>query len=373
MKRTTALLFTAVFVLSLWGGAGVCLAQGDFGEAAAGEIMPGGAESVMPGIPADLDILTDLDEDRGEVDALARLAENFGGDAAVDETDPDSVGELTYPDSKGTDHNPVGQNQQARLSDGRPGQGTISDPDKYWAQIGYPEDVAFAFEAGGEVRKEDGQERIYRYWEIGLVGADEARRQEILKLIAPDCLVTFRDSRFSYARREAALEEILADKDARIARALMSRNTDFVTIIAAGEDTGELAKEMAARYGELVVVAPESAYAEESYSLGLDGADPGGGIAAGTRLGLWRTAVLAAGLLGFGGVFFARRRGGGSGMAMAEGGVISPGRRLSRRRTVELVRQSGVLPRPETGELLWERLRKEQALPRGGTPASETR
>ena len=66
--------------------------------------MPGGAESVMPGIPADLDILTDLDEDRGEVDALARPAENFGGDAAVDETDPDSVGELTYPDSKGTDH-----------------------------------------------------------------------------------------------------------------------------------------------------------------------------------------------------------------------------------------------------------------------------
>ena len=60
-------------------------------------------------------------------------------------------------------------------------------------------------------------------------------------------------------------------------------------------------------------------------------------------------------------------------MAMAEGGVISPGRRLSRRRTVELVRQTGVLPRPETGELLWERLRKEQALPRGGTPASETR
>ena len=55
MKRATALLFTAVFVLSLWSGAGVCLAQGDFGEAAAGEIMPGGAGSVMPGIPADLE------------------------------------------------------------------------------------------------------------------------------------------------------------------------------------------------------------------------------------------------------------------------------------------------------------------------------
>ena len=40
------------------------------------------------------------------------------------------------------------------LRDGLPGRGSIEAPDKYWAANGYPDDVSYAYEAGGEMLAE---------------------------------------------------------------------------------------------------------------------------------------------------------------------------------------------------------------------------
>lgn len=64
--------------------------------------------------------------------------------------------------------------------------------------------------AGGEILDDD---TIISYWEIGVIDADEAIKQEILDLLAPTCFVTFTDCTYSYAQRIAAFDGITALND----------------------------------------------------------------------------------------------------------------------------------------------------------------
>ncbi len=133
------------------------------------------------------------------------------------------VDESTYREE------PSSPSEQPRLADGQPGRGDIEDICTYWEQTGYPEDISYAMEAGGEV-KEDG--KIYSYWEIGLVGADEARRQQILDLVSPQCLVTFYSCTFSHSQKTQAYQTLLAlsQQDENIRQVIFTRNTELVVV-----------------------------------------------------------------------------------------------------------------------------------------------
>ncbi len=150
---------------------------------------------------------------------------------------------------------------------GEGGRGTVDALDKYWATNGWPDDVAYAYEYGSELL-DDGT--VVSGWEIGVVDADESRRQEILDLAAPTCRVSFVDCRYPYAAREAAYEEIMALDDERITHAVMGLNTESVYVWAAPETQAALQAELTERYGSLVVVLEGEAAVTE-----LDGANTG--------------------------------------------------------------------------------------------------
>lgn len=133
------------------------------------------------------------------------------------------VDESTYREQ------PSASPQPPRLADGQPGRGKTEDLAAYWEQTGYPADVSYAFEAGGEV-KEDGT--VYHYWEIGLVGADEARRQQILDLASPQCLITFYSCTFSHSQKTQAYQALLslAEQDENIRQVIFTQNTQSVVV-----------------------------------------------------------------------------------------------------------------------------------------------
>ncbi|MDR1067225.1 MAG: hypothetical protein LBL35_07355 [Clostridiales bacterium] len=63
------------------------------------------------------------------------------------------------------------------LADGEAGKGIIETPSEYWVKNGYPDNIAFAYEAGGE-KLEDGVSLTY--WEIGVVGGGKAEKKLFL-------------------------------------------------------------------------------------------------------------------------------------------------------------------------------------------------
>ncbi len=106
------------------------------------------------------------------------------------------------------------------------GTGSVADPEKYWDSQGWPDDVSYAFCAGGMV--ENGN--IYDFWEIGLVDADEARRAELISLAGPNCLLTFYDCQYSLSQRQTVRDSILAMEDPNIQAVILGRNTEFVFV-----------------------------------------------------------------------------------------------------------------------------------------------
>lgn len=162
---------------------------------------------------------------------------------------------------------------------GAPGRGSMQSPDKYWASNGYPDDVSFVYESGGELL-EDGT--VLSYWEIGLVNADENRRSELLDWLAPTCLVTFVDCLYPYSERETAFQALASMEDSRIQHCTMGLNTEFVYVWAAPSDAANLQTELHATYGELVVVLDEMAICDESTLTTGTGLDMGSGMTSGS-------------------------------------------------------------------------------------------
>lgn len=79
--------------------------------------------------------------------------------------------------------------------------------DRFRLHLNY---ISYAGDAGGEILDVD---TIISYWEIGVIDANEAIKQEILYLLAPTCFVTFKDCTYSYAQRIAAFDGITALND----------------------------------------------------------------------------------------------------------------------------------------------------------------
>lgn len=153
-----------------------------------------------------------------------------------------------------------------RLADGRGGTGILANPEQYWNENGYPPDVSFAFEAGGELRTlPDGSQRAYTYFEIGLVNATETRKAEIAALFAPECLLTFVPARYTHAQREAMLRQIMARGDEGMVSAQLVRNTDWIHIVVRDDAFDALAPLYQQLGGDMVRVEKYSVQAEDIF------------------------------------------------------------------------------------------------------------
>lgn len=178
--------------------------------------------------PAQYDLL-DLG---GEEPAAVYHDPAQSSDAPADgaESTPAPVVDVPVDESTYREEPPAPYEPPVRL----PGQGEIDNILSYWEECGYPADVSYAFEAGGEVM-EDGAVRAW--WEIGLVDADEGRRQEILDLVSPNCLVEFQNCLFNHAEKQAAYDKLteLAADDPNIVDVIFIRNGDTVLVSVPGD------------------------------------------------------------------------------------------------------------------------------------------
>lgn len=150
-----------------------------------------------------------------------------------------------------------------------PGRGEIADILSYWEENGYPTDVSYACNVGGEVT-EDGT--MYDYWEIGLVDADEGRRQEILDLVSPDCLVEFQNCLFTHAEKQAAYDKLteLAAGDPNILEVIFIRNGDTVWVSVPEDVVKEYAEYLIRDLGLGAVVSVTDQHSIATFEDGLE-------------------------------------------------------------------------------------------------------
>ena len=252
-----------------------------------------------------------------------------------------------------------------------PGRGEIADILAYWEENGYPADVSYAFEAGGEVA-EDGT--VLAWWEIGLVGADEARQQEILDLISPACLVEFRTCLFTHAEKQAAYDAItaLAKDDPNILEVIFLRNDDSVWVSVPEEKTKEYAEYLIRDLGLGAVVSVTDQHSIASFEdATAPRIDVPGGLTTGPivpETGLVRTtpqsqtspvfwvclglAVIAA----CGLTFLALRRRFAPAAVTVQGGLRTPGAPLTRTQTEQAVKEASESPDSGLYAAILERL-----------------
>lgn len=179
------------------------------------------------------------------------------------------VDESTYREETPTPYTPVQR---------FPGRGEIGDILSYWEENGYPTDVSYACEVGGEVM-EDGT--VCSYWEIGLVDADETRRQEILDLVSPDCQVNFQNCLFTHAEKQAAYDKLieLAAGDPNILEVIFIRNGDTVWVSVPEELTKDYAEYLIRDLGLGAVVSVTDQHSIATFEGGLEtGIDTPGGF-----------------------------------------------------------------------------------------------
>ncbi|MCL2298904.1 MAG: hypothetical protein FWC27_02005 [Firmicutes bacterium] len=251
------------------------------------------------------------------------------------------------------------------LADGRPGTGEIADIAAYWAKNGWPDNISFAYLAGGEMPPynpdtDSAPPAAISWWEIGMVNADEAARQEILALMSSDCRVTFWDCTWSYKQREAAFNEIYASRDDIIRNALMSLNSEVVFVEIADGYEKEYAKKFIDQYGAFIVITNDAAAAQDAApALGgiLElGGDLDKGGTANHPLGTWFWAVCLIAIAGIAMLAYFNRARLVPAMQTANGNVVTGSMRVSRKQAEAAVKSSAVSPPGDSFKSIMERV-----------------
>ena len=229
---------------------------------------------------------------------------------------------------------------EPRLADGKQGIGNIENPDKFWAQNGYPSDISFAFEAGGEVLANG---NAVSWWIIGIVNADETRKQEIVNLLSPDCVITFQNCNFSYNEREKAYNEILASNDANIRGAVMILNSENVFVEVAEPYEKEYAARFIRQYGSFVGVTNNIVAMDDAVAvMGGNGLDEGGGDVKKNSVWIW--AVTAIFLVGAMSLIFVNRSRLVPVPQTTKGGVFANAAPIGKRGTVAAIKNDAQTP-----------------------------
>ena len=255
------------------------------------------------------------------------------------------------------------------LADGQAGTGEIADIAAYWAKNGWPDNISFAYLAGGETLLHDpgadGLPNAVTWWEIGMVNADEAARREVLALMSPECRVTFWDCTWSYKQREAAFNEIYASRNDIVRDALMALNSEVVLVEIADGYEKEYARKFIDQYGAFVVVTNDVAAANDAQPAkggSLDTRELGGGLdmggAASNPLGAWFWAVCLILVAGAALLVYWNRARLIPALQTANGNVVTGSARISRKQAEAAVKSSVFSPPGDAFKSIMERVDK---------------
>jgi len=86
------------------------------------------------------------------------------------------------------------------------GHGRLENPFEYWEANGYPPNISFAWEIS-TLTLTSGE--IVRLWDIGIVDACDASRQEIIDLLSTDIRIRFVDSPVTHQQRREIYSAII--------------------------------------------------------------------------------------------------------------------------------------------------------------------
>ena len=243
---------------------------------------------------------------------------------------------------------------EPRLADGITGRGTIDAPDKYWAVNGYPDNISFAFEAGGEML-DDGTS--VAYWEIGIVNADEACKQEIIDLVSPNCRITFRDCTFSYKQRKAAFNEIYASCNDIVRDVQMILNSEVILVEIADGYEKEYARKYVEQYCWFVGVTND-------INAAVNNAVEGGGFDKGidknNPFGIWFFPMCLIFLIGIATVVFFNRTRLIPAMQTANGNVFTGNAPVSTKQTLAAIKNSALTPSDDVFKAIMEKVNNEK-------------
>lgn len=129
--------------------------------------------------------------------------------ADIAEGKPVQISPAYNPDS-GESPTPVENAGQSYYSTLPYGTGSVENITQYWTENGYPDYVSYAAKTGFASYEPSTQtETVYNIWTVGLVGAGEAQKQEILSLVSSKYQVIFEEAEHSYAFREETAEKIM--------------------------------------------------------------------------------------------------------------------------------------------------------------------
>lgn len=206
-------------------------------------------------------------------EAIADVALGFDSDASTvqdaeeesyedteyAETDSYDSDEITYepeveddPDD-GEDSEEI-DDIQVRY-DSKAAYGAVVDD---WAKNGYPEDLSFVYLSGGEMIETADDAYVCSWVEIGLINADETRKDYYRSLFGDECKLSFFECTYSYNERLAIRDEIKAMNDSNIVDVIMLYNDEGIQVFVNNitlED--EYKNTFTEKYGSLVIVSGE--------------------------------------------------------------------------------------------------------------------
>ncbi len=254
---------------------------------------------------------------------------------------------------------PVGD-EDVHSSDNVQETSEITSPVDYWDTNGWPDDVSFAYEAGGELAGDD--TTVLVYWEIGVVNASQTRKKEITSMFADTCIITFHDVAYSHAQREATLLEIETQvkesKDANFVYGYLINNTAQVYVVVKDEAFEEYSTRYAEQYGDMIWTQRESEAAAVETELG--GVDTGLGLTTEvpqSNNNTWLFVLLCTFVLAvLAMMFYFRRVRLVPAKQTANGSIVTGSQPLSRSQTVEAIKSSEFSPRDAVQDSIREKI-----------------
>jgi len=138
-------------------------------------------------------------------------------------------------------------------------KGFIDGTDENWASKGYPANISYAYESGGEVL-EDGTSVVW--WEIGIVNADAGSERTVTDMLPSNSRITFFDCKYTHEQRTEAYYAILAMKDDKIHDVLFVSNSEKIQVVVSTDRVADYSEALKARFGDMIYVSDESGTAD---------------------------------------------------------------------------------------------------------------
>ena len=220
----------------------------------------------------------------------------------------------------------------------------IDNPYEYWEKNGYPANISFAAEIGSA--NENGINTVF--WEIGIINADEASKQAILDLLAPNNSITFVDCTYSHSQRETAYNAILAMKDGNILDVVFIRNTEKIQVVVSEDSVGKYTETLVAQFGNMIWVTDKS-------GQGYDDLFPNG-TAGKKSFDLWIWTFGAILLIGTAAILFANRTRLIPAFQTNNGNVVTGSAPASTKQTVAAIKNSALTPSDDVFKNIMEKV-----------------